>query len=286
MRVHLAADASAARLPFLAVFGSVPSQDACAHYDRSPVVIYRVGCFDQVSTIHYTSLYLKTLIPSVRDRDAADVPPWLTKGASAYAAAKARKAIGNEHTDWYRHNLIDGARQTALPLSDLSGGPRGEVADWSVVGLGFTAVEWLAQYADDPTVFEFFRLLPTAGSWESAFQTAFGLGIDDFYDAFEAHRAQTFPPLGPPETRPRLVILDDVETEIADAIEAEFEAVRRFFSDRFEAEASEFTIFVGRSVTAARAAVPVWHDIGGCRTVPIGGRVVLTFERCTDPLPH
>ena len=37
---------------------------------------------------------------------------------------------------------------------------------------------------------DFYRLLPDAGSWQAAFEQAFGLTIEDFYDAFAPYRAR------------------------------------------------------------------------------------------------
>ena len=55
--------------------------------------------------------------------------------------------------------------------------------------LGFLAVEWLAKRAGDSAVFEYHRQEPFRTGWEAAFEAAFGLTLEDFYEQFEAYRA-------------------------------------------------------------------------------------------------
>ena len=63
---------------------------------------------------------------------------------------------------------------------------------WVGRALSFLAGEWLAERAGEPALFEYYRLLPTSDSWEAAFEGAFGITIDDFYEKFEAYRAAGF----------------------------------------------------------------------------------------------
>ncbi|MDE2640572.1 MAG: hypothetical protein OXI03_08330, partial [Chloroflexota bacterium] len=58
--------------------------------------------------------------------------------------------------------------------------------------LSFLAVEWLAQRAGEPALFQYYRLLPSSDSWQDAFQGAFGITIDEFYDEFAKYRAAGF----------------------------------------------------------------------------------------------
>ena len=51
-------------------------------------------------------------------------------------------------------------------------------------------MEWLADHAGDPAVFEYYRVLPSSTSHEAAFEQAFGLTLEDFYEQFEAYRAE------------------------------------------------------------------------------------------------
>ena len=58
-----------------------------------------------------------------------------------------------------------------------------------VEALGFLAVDWLLERTGDPAVFEYYRVLPSSSSWQAAFEQAFGLTINEFYEQFEAYRA-------------------------------------------------------------------------------------------------
>ena len=36
--------------------------------------------------------------------------------------------------------------------------------------------------------------VPESETWEEAFESAFGIGVDEFYEEFEAYRAEVAPP--------------------------------------------------------------------------------------------
>ena len=62
-----------------------------------------------------------------------------------------------------------------------------------MVGLGLLAVDWLVERAGEPALLEYHRSLAAATSWrsafDSAFESAFGLTAESFYEQFEAYRA-------------------------------------------------------------------------------------------------
>ena len=60
-------------------------------------------------------------------------------------------------------------------------------------GLAFLAVEWLADHAGEHAILEYYRVLRSGKDWQPAFETAFGISVDDFYEAFEKHRAEVAP---------------------------------------------------------------------------------------------
>ena len=59
--------------------------------------------------------------------------------------------------------------------------------------LGFLAADWLADRAGVEALAGYYRRLPSSDSWQEAFEGAFGIAIDDFYDTFEAYRAEIVP---------------------------------------------------------------------------------------------
>ena len=59
---------------------------------------------------------------------------------------------------------------------------------WAQRALSFLAVEWLANHAGGPAVFDYYRRLPEATSPDEAFEQAFDLTFEEFYEQFEAYR--------------------------------------------------------------------------------------------------
>ena len=72
--------------------------------------------------------------------------------------------------------------------------------DEAAEALSFLAGDWLVARAGEPAIFEYYRLLGSADSWQDAFKGAFGITIDDFYQEFAAYRA-TATPSQPASTR-------------------------------------------------------------------------------------
>ena len=62
--------------------------------------------------------------------------------------------------------------------------------------LGFLAADWLADRAGVEALAGYYRRLPSSDSWQEAFEGAFGIAIDDFYESFEAYRAEIVPRRG------------------------------------------------------------------------------------------
>ncbi len=86
------------------------------------------------------------------------------------------------------------AQGTTLPLSNFEGNYTVNDKSYAInvrseSALFFLAAEWLATHAGDWAVIEYFRLLPSVGTWWPAFEQAFGLTIEEFYEDFEAYRA-------------------------------------------------------------------------------------------------
>ena len=135
--------------------------------------------------------------------------------------------------------------------------------------LGFIAADWLRERAGEPALLDYYRQLPSSGDWEGAFATAFGLSLDKFYDEFEAHRAEVAPPL-PHLTddviRPLAAFSGDVPPETRATIQNEMDAVHDFLVERFGAEPTEYSVYVGSDWEAVAhharrlSANPWWDD--------------------------
>ena len=61
--------------------------------------------------------------------------------------------------------------------------------------LAALAAELLAAESSEAALIEFWTLLGPNNTWQEAFETAFGMTIDEFYPLFERHRANGFPAL-------------------------------------------------------------------------------------------
>ena len=113
-------------------------------------------------------------------------PHWLPIAIDAYAAHAYLQVVQTEaakrdRAEWVRqarraqHRLDDLTTDVSYPLSALAG-------------------ELLAERAGEAALFDYYRRLPGAESWDAAFQAAFGRSVAEFHAEFEAYRAQVTAP--------------------------------------------------------------------------------------------
>lgn len=114
---------------------------------------------------------------------AQDVPPVVVGEVDDPAVfdAQARHFFKSREYLWWQ------ARKSTVPLRDMESG------QWHW-GVGYLAIEQLVARAGEDALFDFYRLLPAASSWQEAFSDAFGLTADAFYEEFAAWRAVEVPP--------------------------------------------------------------------------------------------
>ena len=97
-------------------------------------------------------------------------------------------------------------------------------------------------------IFEFFRLLPASATWEEAFEAAFGIAVDDFYEAFEEYRialgAEYLPHLADDRDEPLLLFLGEIPTDTRTLLREQFETARELFRDRFASGPVDYTVYV------------------------------------------
>ena len=218
---------------------------------------------------------------------ALPTPHWLAAGATLYAETAYVEASEPSDRSWRADSRVH-ARRVAAALSDLETveAPAGWIPlSRDETRLAFFAVERLLGIAGEPALFEYFRQLRHAADWRDTFARVFGIAIEDFYPAFEAHRAEAFPPL--PHLvddlrEPVLVILDGVPTERGEAIREEFATIRRFFANRFEVEATEFTIFVAPDAEAIQTELISPYVPTSCWVRVYQGAVSIPLDLCTN----
>jgi len=178
-------------------------------------------------------------------------PAWLVAGSRKFADAVYRellRAEGNEDTGYARTRQF--AVFHSLGVTSL------DEPSSRAPYLGFLAAEWLADHAGHSALTDYFRRLPSSPGWESAFEGAFGISIDDFYTTFEAYRAEVaprVPHLNDDVVRPVIEFLGDVPEETRAAIQAELDSVTMFFTDDLGAEPVDYSLYVAKDSDAARA---------------------------------
>ncbi len=300
---YIAADVEAARPMYLRQTGREPPDSLC-RWSHQGIEITVLGCLGPPRDT-FGDDYLRELwseIPGIgRQRRGVSAldgpgPGWLLEGAREYALTSYREARGGP-VSTHRSNMEDGARRTSLPLSYFEGIERRDAAtSFSEAGLGFLAVEWLAERAGDPAVFRYLALVRTAEDWRETLQAVFGISVDDFYAAFAAVRAEAFPLV--PEltvgvTGPAVVFLGDVEVDTRSAMRAESVGTYTMLAERFGADPFEFTFFVATDKEWFRHLnLPLVSDRwlrtgeGSCSYRNSPESVLLLTVRCYEAFPE
>ena len=246
---------------YVQVSGSQPPSRVCSWFPSSGAAIINPDChaaphrLDEVHFFAVREVLAPSLsLPPMPDGFDRRGPVWLY-GAGLYINAVYHAARGYEElqTSWDRRSSR--ARQTARLLESMSTweGIGTNEDFWRGTALGSLAVEWLADRAGDAAIFEYYRLLPDSETWEEAFETAFGIAVDDFSEAFEAYRARVAPPfphVADGRVAPVLVFVGDVPADTRAAVRAEFDAVQRLFRRQLGAGTADYTLYVGANQDA------------------------------------
>ena len=238
----------------------------------------------------------------VRDRLAptASLPPapegywprgasWLQTGIARYVEAATLAAVSSETLSRSRNRNIAAARHALALLRNMEASAGFDVVGSRAAnGLAFLAANWLVQRAGEPALFEYYRLLPSLDSWEAAFEGAFGIGVAEFYDAFEAYRAEVAPPLphlADDLDEPILVLVGEVFPRTAVRFRTEFRNLQAFFRDRFGGGPADYTLYVAADRESAAA---IHRALGGTGAVPCGSRgrdSILLVLTCDSSFP-
>ena len=132
------------------------------------------------------------------------------------------------------------------------------------------------------------RVLPAAAivvRLAGGVQEAFGIGVNDFYAAFEEYRAalvaSRWPHLADDEDTPVLVFMGEIPADTVVRIRAEFKDLMEFSRERF-GSGGEYTVFVAadpESAMAAHQSLLGWKvREGACRSW--GVNVLFVFLTC------
>ena len=141
-------------------------------------------------------------------------PSWATEGIAEFFAYKASDAGGVLSYDTKRANSVSHAKNMEKPLRGMEtweGGLKGYSYDLPLLG-----AELLASYAGEDALLRFYMLQRPGTTWQEAFQSAFGMTVEEFYELFEEHR--------PTPTGPQTVddyIVWKVGDDVSPSLEAE-----------------------------------------------------------------
>jgi hypothetical protein len=117
-------------------------------------------------------------------------PNWLIEGVAEYigyrALIEARVVGENELRGFAQSN----AEHESATLRSFE--PRPPAAPQANYGLVYLALEYLLEDRGPASLQAFYVGLAQGKAWQEAFQSAFGLSSDSFYDRFESHREHGF----------------------------------------------------------------------------------------------
>ena len=298
--VHVGTDVASIRNVYLRLFSSEPPGDFCAASAGVGGVLAVLSCTG--ARIHKIAEYHPILVrqqlapwtslPPIPAEYDIYGPVWLAHAVEAYIEHAYQTAAGIEGRGGLSLRISQAIR-VGEPLRTLDTRDGFYEAGYREGrALASFAGEWLAERAGEPALFEYYRLLPTSESWQGAFEGAFGITVDAFYEAFEAYRATVAPPLphlADDSDEPVLLFVGDIPTETQTAILAEFDSLQAFFNERFAAGTADYTAFVAADAasfdTAYSRVYGVKSGMGLCRLTLHGSFVILSLE-CYKTLPH
>ena len=200
-----------------------------------------------------------------------NVPLWIIEGHATYVDGLFAQVKGTEEGNYTRAHW----RRFALPVKSLQDDFE---AYWrpNIYSMSALAMEWLVVHAEAldmegasgattaPPLFgalpdhdshiRFWMELAHSEHWHDAFEKAFGLTVDDFYDAFEAYISERLARLAPhlfdDRVGPLLIFVGDVPEDTRSSIKTEFNRIHRLFNEQFATAAIDITIFVGNDSEA------------------------------------
>ena len=155
-----------------------------------------VTCEHDLTHQRFFNLYFGVLRARV-----SEGPQWLATGVFQYVPTLYAASVGWVSYDSELRWRVTDAQYNPTLLSQLTDIESliaaGYNESWA---LAFVAVDRLIEQADEGALAEYYRLLPRgdpnrldyepgAGSWQAAFEQAFGLTIDEFYEQFAEYRA-------------------------------------------------------------------------------------------------
>lgn len=178
----------------------------CGGYANRTIYL-KHPCFSAIA--HEYSHALQEHLATVEHKS----PAWLVEGVANRWSAQWHEARG----DWTygshrRMTVIPQAQQTAFSLRSMETYDELLVEGYENLNysLAHLAADYLAEFAGDDALFTYWAQRPRWSGWESAFQDAFGISTELFYDLFKENRRE----IAPPHPMVTIMVFDQAEKPV------------------------------------------------------------------------
>ena len=297
--VYVAADWPSAEDAYMAVIEGGRTAGLCAHLYNVDVAFVTLPCPELLRShlgwFHFRNVQeritprAKSFTPGP-DGVHPQGPDWLHMGTELYAQYAYLRSLDPEAAKvlWELHVTLaswSGVRLQGMEVILFGAwGP----SRWA--SRGFFAAEWLAEQVGAPALLNYYRVVISSPDWREAFEHAFGMSVDAFYEVVEPHIdgiVTPMPHLTDDRDEPILVLLGDISTEEAVSVRADLEAAQQFFGERLGAPAADYTVYVAAddesAASAFRKSFAQELDPGFCFTASQDSALVMTLD-CGEPL--
>ena len=191
--VYVGSDLAAVAPDYIAVRGR-ENPELCGDQDHN-VIFEIVSCKDPALVLAHEYVHV---LQHQLAAGASPGPAWLTEGVAVYGEALRRAVIergltASEGLDGRRRQeaaalLLDGEVPALRSFETVA-----DDAERIHYLLGFLAADRLAARSGVEALASYYRRLPSSDDWQEAFEGAFGIAIEDFYESFEAYRSEVAP---------------------------------------------------------------------------------------------
>ena len=301
--VYAAVDAESVAEAYVRAFGGDPYEGFCSRASGGAVALAVIDLSCRASAPHYLDRYHYdhvrdrlapwSSLPEAEDGLGRRGPWWLRLATKSYTEHAYEATAGSVTFEDIRDRQVALAKRVTPSLASLELWDDADgVGYWEARALTFLAGEWLAEHAGEPTLFEYYRQLPSSANWQEAFEASFGITADAFYEDFEAHRAEVAPPLPhltDDSDEPVLVILGEIPPEKEAAVRTTFAGIQELFGERLAAGSADYTAYVGADAESLADVhlLTTGNEVpeGFCSTAGTGIYIIATVD-CVESSPR
>ena len=131
-----------------------------------------------------------TTLPPSQPGEFRQGPAWLVNGSANYAVAAYQIEHGRQSAEQYRNRQLARVASVAGGLESIESHAAFIEDSATSHALSGLAAQWLTDRAGLASLFRYYRVLDNAAGWRVAFEAAFGITVDDFYEEFERFLAE------------------------------------------------------------------------------------------------